>query len=344
MELRPEEWLALAVTLIASACLVALGGLKFYSPGQILTDMAEYFSFGNDLFSIFFLLLWILFSYKLFLMLYRLAVQVLVDKHRVSRAELIEHLTTTIAPLRLLWPLAIVAIPLFGLLDLMGLHLSSATSDVWLNQLDHALFGFSPFIYFPSTFHSELFEAVIKRAYILLQLVVTGLLILLLVLRRYILLRQFIFCFVLSLVIAFPFYAAVPCLDPNNYFVRNLGRHDLAAPMLIELQAYRPSAEVKNVIGLIETSETTETQNVPISCFPSGHALWSIFVVYFLAIVEPWTLALSLPWIFAVLSGGVYFGQHYVVDYLFALVVAIFCISIANRAIRPEQSVDPKAM
>ncbi|MDQ5982860.1 MAG: putative primase/helicase, partial [Patescibacteria group bacterium] len=67
--------------------------------------------------------------------------------------------------------------------------------------------------------------------------------------------------------------------------------------------------------------------------FPSDHAVWAILTLYILYLLTPWSLILSIPWVFCVLSGGVYFGQHYVVDYIAGILVAIICIVGSNQLI-----------
>lgn len=339
LKLRPEEILSLLLTLAALVSLVAFNAINFKSPTEILADMIKYFSFGDTLFSVFFFAIWIIFFWRAFKELYRLAVKRLVDKHKLDRTDLKTAVAAVLEPLRFLWPLALFAVPLYGLLGVMGVHLQADTKDLWLNGLDQRLFGFSPFLHFPSSYQDPAFETMIEFAYTLLQYVMALSLLTFLLLKKFTILRQFIFCFILSLMLGFPLYAAVPCQDPSNYFIRNLHQYELPLEVQAELHDYSPSHKVSSMIGRIQDSETdvAHNHNVPISCFPSDHALWSILIVYYLALLAPWTLAFSIPWAFCVMSGGIYFGQHYVVDYLMASLIATICITLAHLVIKPEQ-------
>lgn len=59
------------------------------------------------------------------------------------------------------------------------------------------------------------------------------------------------------------------------------------------------------------------------------HAGWSFVVVFFAFLFSPWTLLVTLPWTASLLLGGLYYGQHYAVDYLMALPITAFAIFLS---------------
>ena len=334
--LRPEELLSLIVTAFAGLILAVTSSPASLSLSAAALHMLQYFTFGDPMFAIFFLAVWGAVGWKLFQGLNRLAQHHLIGPNLSSAESAKSELKTVLEPLRLIWPLTLASVVLYALLDVMGMKVDAHTRDIWLNNLDQHLFGFSPFLHFPSVYQSPIFEILIEYAYLMLQGVIALSLVIFLLLRQTTLIRKFIWCFLMSLTLGFPLFYAVPCQDPNNFFIRNLRGHELPVAIQTELNDYSPSSETRTIIDKIQTAETSiQNNNAPISCFPSGHAMWSIFVVYFLAVLQPWTLAISLPWLFCVLSGGVYFGQHYVVDYLMALPVALLCIFTSNKLIYP---------
>ncbi len=336
--LRPEEILSLALTAVSTLLILILQGFRGYSAVDAATDMLEYFSFGNSFFSFFFLALWVIFAWKLFQALNYLAGEYFVSKVVVTKVSVTKAFAKVWQPLRLLWPLALFTIPLFGLLGIMSKQLHTQAKDIWLNSLDNSIFGSSPFLRLPTTFQAPWFETIIEFSYVYLAQVVAGTLILCLFLKKPLLIRRFTMAFLLSLAIGFPIYFVVPCQDPNNYFVKNLTEQTLPTSIQTELSQYSPSSRVQRMTNRISEIELYSHDGAaPISCFPSDHAVWSMLTLYILAVLTPWSLIVTLPWLFCVLTGGIYFGQHYFVDYVMGLVVAIACILISNRLIRPDQ-------
>ncbi|MDQ5951962.1 MAG: hypothetical protein QG626_89 [Patescibacteria group bacterium] len=332
--LRIEERISLYLTGVATLCLVLLQDLRGYTFTQAAADMLEYFSFGNSLFSFFFLALWILFGWKLFTVGNKLAVSAYVDHQTVTRSHRRQALQEITEPLRLLWPLTLFSLPLFALLSTMSRNLQGQIKDPWLNQLDNLIFGYSPFLHFPTLYQTPIFEQVISVSYVYLTHVIALTLVLCLLFKKTIFIRLFTLSFLLSLILGFPMYAAVPCQDPNNYFIQQQNSDVLSDDMQEQLAAYAPSEMVSRMTTRIRDLEQFGDDGAPpVSCFPSDHAVWAILTLYILYLLTPWSLILSIPWVFCVLSGGVYFGQHYVVDYIAGILVAIICIVGSNQLI-----------
>lgn len=334
---RIEEVISLCLTAGATFCLILLQDLRGYTFTQAAIDMIEYFSFGNSIFSFFFLALWILFSWKVFVSGNKLAVIKFIDRHPLTRADWHAAAKEIAQPLRLLWPLTLFSLPLFALLSTLSKLLQGHTQDLWLNNLDNLIFGYSPFLYFPTVYNAPIFEQLISLSYVYLTHVIAITLVLCLLLRKTVLIRVFTLSFLVSLVIGFPLYAAIPCQDPNNFFIQNQNSIELPSNMREQLNAYAPSSVVSGMTTKISNLEQLgEDGAPPISCLPSDHAVWAILILFILYLLTPWSLALSLPWVFCVLSGGVYFGQHYVVDYIAGLIVAVICIFASNKLITRE--------
>jgi len=328
--LRIEERISLYLTGVATLCLVFLEDLRGYTLTQAAADMLEYFSFGNSLFSFFFLALWILFGWKLFTAGNKLAVIAFVDHQPVTQKHWQQALREVLAPLRLLWPLTLFSLPLFALLSTMSRLLQGHTKDLWLNHLDSLIFGYSPFLHFPTLYQAPAFEQLISISYVYLTHIIALTLVACLLFKKTFFIRLFTLSFLLSLIIGFPLYAVIPCQDPNNFFIQQQSSDVIGNSMEAQLSAYAPSEMVSHMttkIGKLE--QFGEDGAPPISCFPSDHAVWAILTLYILYLLTPWSLILSIPWVFCVLSGGVYFGQHYVVDYIAGILVATMCIIIS---------------
>jgi hypothetical protein len=337
-KLRPEEILALVMTAVGLGVLAVIEPEKHITGVQTLKALVRYFSFGDAFFALFFVFIWIAVFVHIFLRSSHLAVQYFVYKKNITRTDVRYALVTITAPMRLLLPIALVTIPTYAILESISIQLRFQTVDIALNAADKIVFGFSPFIYLPTVFSFPFFDILIEYSYTWLGYALSLVGIILFILKRTVAMRRMIFAFLLSIVLAYPLFYLVPCQDPNNFFLRNLRNHQLPADVLSERTAYSPSVRVTEMIRIIEQSET-DTQNdnaVPISCFPSSHALWAIFAVYFLATITAWSLIVSLPWLILLLLGGIYFAQHYVIDYLVAIPIAIICIVLAHYSIHDD--------
>ncbi len=340
-KLRPEEILAFGMAIVGFAILLCTAPQENISALRILKMLVRYFSFGDAFFTLFFVFIWIAVFVHIFLRISHLAIKLVVYKKHISRVDIVYALTTIGTPIRLLLPIAIVTIPTYGVLEVMSIHLRFTTFDIAFNTADNIIFGFSPFLYLPSVLSSPFFDTLITYSYTWLGYILSITGILLFALGRMEALRRLLCAFLLSMLISYPLFFVLPCQDPNNFFIRNLRNHTLPADVLIERAAYTPSVQITEIIRIIEKSETdVENDNsVPISCFPSSHAMWALFVVYFLATLSSWSLIISIPWIILLLTGGIYFGQHYVIDYVVALPIAFICIWIAKTLIKepPKQ-------
>ena len=104
------------------------------------------------------------------------------------------------------------------------------------------------------------------------------------------------------------------------------------------LKDYVPSALTADYISRIAKAETNALRDntVPVSCFPSMHAAWSFMVVYFLAKLRRWTLFVSLPWLALLLMSGIYFAQHYVVDYVVSVPIVAISLFLAYLLIKQK--------
>lgn len=334
---RIEEWIAIAA---AAACSVVLLFIPYshpLSPLSVLSLMLRYFTFGNPFYIVFFVFIWGVVVWKLYLFIGHAAEDLLEHRRRDGR-EIVRRFLRVLAPLRIALPIIIITIPLYRLLTVASYNLRFSGKDLSLYAADIALFGKPLFFWLPSLHLGSLFEHIVYDSYISLALVLGSVLVVLILLKKTVWVRRSVLAFLLSSVIAFPIFFMVPCQDPNNAFIRNVRHTEIPQEVRTALGAYHPSSFTTARILQIQNAETDVSMDntVPISCFPSAHAMWAIFSVYYLAVILPWTLIVSVPWALLLLTGGLYFAQHYAVDYLIAAVIAFVCIVAANRMIRDD--------
>ena len=99
------------------------------------------------------------------------------------------------------------------------------------------------------------------------------------------------------------------------------------------MENLHPAEALQKHLNAIVDAETDKSRDnaVPISCFPSMHATWGMFIVYYFARWRRKTLYFTVPWCILMLLGGLALGQHYLVDYMVAIPVMILCVWCAEK-------------
>lgn len=339
--IRIEEWVALASSGVVTLINILVYRNNF-SVGGTTFLMFKYFSFGTPFFEVFFLFIWGFCFWRLYLWLVR-AAQSVIDKNGMPLKESFERFILEIlSALRVFAPFIVVSIAFYQLLDNFSYQLRFKGADMFLASLDQKLFGEYPFVWLATAFHQSWFSWLMFYIYIYLSVVLSGVFILLFFFSSNLLFRRAILSFIIILVIAFPLFYFLPCQDPNNYFLRDIRGYSFTPEVSVILKSYAPSVLTAGYISQIAEAETNAKQDnaVPVSCFPSMHATWSLLIVYFLAKLWKRSLFVSLPWLAFLLLSGIYLAQHYVVDYVIAVPVAVIGLFIANFLIRQKPAVE----
>jgi len=332
-------WIEERVALLAMVILVGMNAV-LYQPsatGQIATRMIEYFGFGEPFYVFFFLFLCGLYAWKFCWRFAQLSVNSILHRQPIPSGSGREMLGLFVEPLRRFAPLAVISASFYTLLGNLSFSLRLSGRDELLASLDRTLTGGAPFIALANAFQSPMMVTLLKHAYLSLSIVMSATLIILFSsTKRLRLYRQLVLAFIISLMLAFPFFVAMPCQDPYHTFVSNTRGRTHSPAMQAALLSYAPSdyaAETTRTIAASE--ESPEKDNaVPISCFPSMHATWSMLSVYFLFLLFPASLIVTLPWITFLLMGGITFGQHYLIDYVMALPIAAASVAVSAWLLR----------
>ena len=338
---RIEEWLV-----FASAAVIMFINISVYRNNFSFFEsslwMFKYFSFGTPFLTVFFFFIWMFCFWKLYIGLVRIAQDIFIERKAISLKERSKKLLMEIfASWRTLVPFVFVSFAFYQLLANFSYQLRFNTADVFLIGLDRKLLGVYPFVWLPTFFNQEWFSHLMYFIYIYIGIPLGGTLILLFLFSRDFLFRRVVLAFTIMFVIAYPIFYFLPCQDPSNYFLRNIRGRSFSPETISMLQEYAPNALTSGYINRIAEAETNVSRDntVPISCFPSMHAAWSFMIVYFLAKLRRRSLFVSLPWLALLLLSGVYFAQHYAVDYLIAFVVVATSLFLANLLIRQRSAV-----
>ena len=327
--------LAMAIVI----ALVALGITMFFyhggaPSGNSVVWIFRYFSFGNPYFLWFILFIFALFLKDFYVAAGRLFISSILYHKPIRRSDIKRILYCLWYPLYLLAPLTIASGPISSLLANISYQSRSNTLDGFLLGLDVKLFGTSPFIVLPTILAGQTVTTLLKGAYFSLSIGASAMLALL-YLKNTAVFRLAVTSFLMSIIIAYPLFYLVPCQTPAHVFINHTDGNQRNT-----LTPYTASQSIKDIMLSIEKQETFVMNNeqiVPVSCFPSMHTVATLMSVYFLAIVMPWSLFITVPWGFLALTGGLYFAQHYFVDYIIAVPVTLVSVVLADQLLRWER-------
>ncbi|HZX50246.1 MAG TPA: phosphatase PAP2 family protein [Candidatus Paceibacterota bacterium] len=124
-----------------------------------------------------------------------------------------------------------------------------------------------------------------------------------------------------------------PVLSPHDRFIDNV--YQLPIPPAIQqyVGAYSPQAEIQSFLaGMRDLKEKLEF--LPTSTFPSGHAAWGVWLVYFAWRVRPKLLFAVVPLVTLSSVGTFLFAQHYFVDVPAGIAVATLSVFVVRWALR----------
>ncbi len=151
------------------------------------------------------------------------------------------------------------------------------------------------------------------------------------------LLRKFIISFIIAGFIGLPFWTLIPAISPAEmYVVNTLGR---PVPENINYEIKNTKIE-KNIDEylphVLETWIDPTLKSFAVSTFPSMHVAWGVIaVVIGIELFTPYAIFL-LPWLFFNILGTVTTFQHYAVDSLFGILVAVLALFIAKKCLEFE--------
>jgi hypothetical protein len=329
-KIRPEEWLALAVFLVANSLNIFLFREEI-SLADAIKLMLRYFTFGDPVYYLFFSIICILAILIFYTNFSEIVNDWLINKKAPSKERLKDFGKKILEPLRNILPLWLVSGPMYQLLSQISYYVRFGVEDVLLARADYALIHHFLFIDLATNFNSEWFGKLMYYSYVSLSTVI-GIFLLFLLFKKYkYLLRLSIAAFIFSFIFSYPLFYLLPATGPLYSLIINVRKDTLPEDISTSVSSYRPSAYTEKINDVILTYYVNpkKDNSSAVSCIPSMHATWAIIVLYFLYRVRRKTLLLTIPWIILMLTGGLYFSQHYFVDYLTSIPIAMLSILCA---------------
>jgi hypothetical protein len=329
-KIRREEWLAILVFVVAMTINILIYDQKF-SAWEALRWMITYFTFGEPFYNIFFVVVYALAFFYFYRGLFEMCNDWFLHQKRPNRAAIAQLFKKFIRPLRVIFPLGLTAISTYQVLSHLSYALRFSGRDLLLAVWDQRVVGGLLFFYLPTWFKADWIAHLSYYGYLSLSVVMSLLMVFLFLFKKDRMLRLATAAFIFSSTFSFPLFYLMPCQDPGHYFITNDRNNTIPVGVASEMANYHPSELAKSKMLHINQAEMKKDKDnaVPISCFPSMHAVWAIIAIYFMARLSRWTILLSLPWLFVTLFGGLYYAQHYLVDYIVGIPIAMSSIGAA---------------
>lgn len=176
---------------------------------------------------------------------------------------------------------------------------------------------------------SSVISWILVQSYVNLALILP-IFLLVLFLKNKLLARKFILFFFVVQFISTPIYYAMPIIDPLTMYVFNILHINLPSRINMEVDSYKPDPLVLNFQNGVFKSYKQSDNFLALTTFPSLHAAWGFGIVLFAFLLWPWLDLILLPWFILEIIGAVYVGEHYVVDLLLGIVMALIAFFLTN--------------
>lgn len=214
------------------------------------------------------------------------------------------------------------------LLGLWAVELRGRLVDDWLMELDKSAFGSYPFLwdYGQISFFKYISPLSVYSYEILGLMMGIGWVVFYIAKHRAIF-SGYIMAISLACVIGLPIWFFYPALTPINRYLDNVYNLEINPSIEKMISSYNPD---RYVLRFQEEIRLEQGEIPDISAMPSMHAAWAIIVVYYFFRFNKRTIFLTLPWFFFSTFGTFYLAQHYFIDIVVALPVAIIAIWLAG--------------
>lgn len=145
--------------------------------------------------------------------------------------------------------------------------------------------------------------------------------------------RSYVLAVFITSVMGYIGYLFVPAIGPYEAFVR---------PATITFGNYANFGTFSEISRFADHIRELHVDKLPASdCFPSLHTAWTVLVLGFAFAHARWLLPLVLPWAVGTIVGAIYLQQHYLIDILAGVAVAVVGTFVAARFVADEMGPSP---
>lgn len=333
--LRFEEYLAIFVSLIFFSLFFLKFPIQFFWR-DLFSNVPRYANNGIAFFQLFFLVFIIYFSFKTVISIGHIFAHFIVypkeslGKFYINFALIKKSLKNSILFfLSIIRVSLVIILPFSSISLLLSGMLRNIREPLWnitFIEFDKLLIGYYPFSFFTKTsFLNDLFLSQVFLKSFLFLSVFMGISGLIFYIYKRGLFSQYIAAICLTMLFSLPFWYFLPALSPQNAFIYNIFQKPLPESISLSLNNYQPNEILHDFQSKVNESQKDTGS---ISTMPSMHIAWAFLTVFYLALFSRISLFLTLPWFFLSSFGTVYLAQHYILDGLLAIPIAMLSIVI----------------
>lgn len=321
--------------LLLLPCLVLITAV-FYSGtnagfgiATTLKVMLMSFLLGGDYLAVAFVLLYI---YLFARLIYRL-----VNRKNAARGTLLIGVRSWMyLSLMIGAATAITAIIVGSLSVVPHAHIISASEK--LMALDKMLFGVYPPFWLHQIQLPPFVDTLLVYAYRAIG-VFMALVLLALAGGHRTLFRQYLLAFFMATLLAMPFWKLLPAIAPNEMYRQNILQSEISEQLQVDTaikEKLTPSF-TQYLTKLEQTNIDPEREVFSTSTFPSMHVAWGVLIAYFGTLLW-WPLGIVLiPWALANAVSTMYVLEHYGIDAIGGILLAVLAIIISRLLLAVEQ-------
>ena len=141
-----------------------------------------------------------------------------------------------------------------------------------------------------------------------------------------------ILSFFLCIFLSMPFWYFFPALSPLEGYVDNIVSAQIAPEIKEVVVRLDPPPDLEKFFGAIrEIRKVSEDSFFAVTTMPSMHVAWSIVILYFGALIWRPSLFFLIPYSLLNIIAAIYTLQHYAVDAIGGIFVALFAIFLAKK-------------
>ncbi len=333
--MRIEDILCIGVFLAYSSFIFALDGLNFSFFDSVF-PVLRYISFSLPKslgFYIFLLLCVVVFSLTFILLTSFLSKKFLKGNLITYNKDTMRKTASVFLHFFIL--ACITFLPSMAFITKASILFQQNAADILFWKMDQTVLGFQPFLTLPEIIGNFWATEILWTMYASLLYVAIFLFFYFFFVSREYLFRILFIALILGFYLPTPFFINFPCLDPGNYFFDNIHQNEIPTEIQGTISQYpKDEALAGKYISDLQKSERNYCGSgdpvVPISCFPSMHAIWGYICALILFMYNRRTLALSSTWLVLMLTGGVFFAQHYFIDYVVAIPFAVLSVALGK--------------
>lgn len=224
---------------------------------------------------------------------------------------------------------------LIGILGYWANALKDRLVNNELNGLDHYIFGNYPFLWLQSTDNLfRKFDGIILYCFGLISVFISLAFIIFYLAKNRKFLSMYIISISLAVLISLPIWYLLPSNSPQNAFIKNVYGKELKEDIKESVVGYRPTNVVSEFQDKINNQQKTTP---PISTMPSMHVAWAIIIAYLTFKLNKKLSLIFIPWAIFSTIGTVYLAQHYFIDIIVSIPIAVISLEIAKKLVRFEK-------